>query len=424
MSTFFAEPGQIGADAQNIKSLAAPVQNCSFEVLNISAVLALEGSYSPMVRKRLREIAREIEGKSGNLKTLGTVLQDISRVYEKSENKIAGSVSESAGGGTSADGMTKEERDAYEEYRKEVEELLEILSGKRGWKECLQKWYELLRKGSFNDPKNCTLTKAEKEALLRFLAPALDGTTDGYNQLIAEVPFLGSLLGNISKIMNSGPANAVEMGLFGLVSINGLMASILGFRYNPGSDSYYTVEGSLQNQWGFNDAMDHWGSTLGMDLDTSISTFTYDGQEFRVQFWKGTYGYDGAVGGEFGIYSRPEWEAKGNPYVEGSKESRMILYEAVDEKYQVPVRQTTTYTRDSGRERHFTNDTGTYGDGDHYWNLNIRTEAGVEKQTVRSEYVIDCSKQGSGFCDAMYSSLQGEADLEVSRNGNVITVRY
>ena len=425
MNYFSTEINQIGKDALSIRELASSLQNFTPRIERIASSLSLSGTYSLQVKRRLRDLSGQVAAEAVNLRDMGSVLQEIAQAYEKTERAIVQNASIGAKGNSAVSGgMTKAERDAYKKYKREVDELLEILSGKRGMKECVQKWYELLQKASIIKPGNCTLTKAEKEAILRFLAPMLDGTADGYNKLISEVPWIGTLIGNYERIANSRPGGAVEEGFYKFFSIGGALQTILGFTYNPDTDSYYTKEGSLQNQWGFNDAMDQWGPTLGMDLDTSISTFTYDGQEFRVQFWKGTYGWDGAVGGEFGLYSRPEWEAKGNPYVEGSPESRMILYEAVDQKYQVPVRQTTTYTRDSGRSLRFVNDTGAYGDGDHYWNLNIRTEAGIEKQTVRSEYVIDCSKQGSGFCDAMYQSLSEKPELQVSRNGDVITVKY
>ena len=425
MNDFMIDCQQIRQDAASVRSLAASVQFYPMQIKTTAMALALNGVYSVQVKRALHDISEQVEMEHRYLKSLGAALEDISQTYVTAEQKIAEAVAEStSGSGISPGGMTAEERTLYDKYRREVDELTEILSGRRGVKECLQKWYDLLKRGSFNDPKNYTLTKAEKEAILRFLSPGLDGTTDGYNTLTSKIPGLANLFGKFAPFLNSGTANQIEKGTIGILTMNGLLQSLLGFNYREGSDSYYTEEGSLQNQWGFNDAMDHWGSTLGMNLDTSISTFTYDGQEFRVQFWKGTYGWDSCVGGEFGIYSRPEWEAKGNPYVEGSPESRMILYEAVEDRYQVPVRQTTTYTRDSGREKSFVNDTSTYGDGDHYWNLNIRSDAGVDKQSVRSEYVIDCSKQGSGFCDAMYNSLKDKPDLQVSRNGNTITVKY
>ena len=150
----------------------------------------------------------------------------------------------------------------------------------------------------------------------------------------------------------------------------------------------------------------------------------YDGQEFRIQLWKGHYGWDSAVGGEFAIYSRPEWEAKGDPYVQGSKASELTLYDAASKEYQLPVKQTTYYTDDHGRKKRFINDTSTYGDGDHFWNLNIRTEAGVDKSSISTEFEIDCSGKDYGFQEALYNSLEQKENLKVRQEGSKIIAYY
>ena len=246
------------------------------------------------------------------------------------------------------------------------------------------------------------------------LADAIDGNYDEWNNYVNK---------HVDSF-NSDKANSIEKEVIALLSTNGWLQNSLGFAYRNQADSYYTVEDSLQNQWGFCDYMDEVGNTLGMDLDTEISTFIYDGQEFRVQLWKGNYGWGSAVGGEFGIYSRPEWEAMGNPYVEGAASSEMILYDAVDEKYQLPVEQTTSYIGIKGDIRTVTNDTSQYGDGTHYWNLNIRTEAGVDKADIVSTYNIDCSGKDYEFQVALYNSLKSQSNLQVTQKDRMIMVTY
>jgi hypothetical protein len=164
-----------------------------------------------------------------------------------------------------------------------------------------------------------------------------------------------------------------------------------------------------------------------MDLDTDITTFTYNGMEFRTQLWKGTYGGGFSTGSEYGLYCRPEAEALANPYEWGSEDSRYILYDSVPQEYQPVITQRTEYFDEaSGTWKSFRNCTSDYGDGDDYWSLNIRTDAGVDKSTVRVSYDVDCSKQGPDFARAMYESLLNDPNLRGTPvlNGNVIHFEY
>ena len=318
---------------------------------------------------------------------------------------------------------------------KDLNELFELLrTGKledyidldkvEGLKEKLELWEALLGKAHLMNPSDCTLTKEEKVAILMAIKPIADKMDDAYDKLEVEHPFIKNVFGDLDNILNIDAFNKIEKEGFAVLSINNCMQNILGFNYRAESDSYYTQEGSLQNQWGFCDYMDDMGNMLGMNLDTEITTFNYDGQEFRVQLWKGNYGWQAAVGGEFGLYSRPEWEAKGNPYVQGAPESELILYDCVEEKYQLPVKQETTYKNDRGHIELFGNNTATYGDGTHYWNLNIRTEAGITKESIGTRYEIDCSGKDIGFQEALYQSLASDKNIRVKQEGRMIEVSY
>ena len=289
--------------------------------------------------------------------------------------------------------------------------------------EMLKYLYELLKRASFNDPKNCTLTKAEKEALLRWIGSKMDGVGEKGVKGVRLLEFFFSN-DEVAKLFNSDQFNEAEREGISLVA--GSLAALLGFTYNEKTDSYYTREGCIQQQWGFCDAIDDWGPALGMDLDTDVKTFTYDGQEFRVQLWKGLYGGGGAVGSEFAIYSRSETEAMANPYEWGNENSRYVLYDSVEDKYQPAVTQKTMYKDSKGRSEKFSCDTKEYGDGDDYWNLNIRTDAGARKNTIVSTYTIDCSKQGEGFAQAMEEAFKNDPNLskEPIIEGNVIILEY
>lgn len=64
------------------------------------------------------------------------------------------------------------------------------------------------------------------------------------------------------------------------------------------------VDGSVQKRNGFADITEMGGPALGMDLDTHITTFVYNGKEYRIQEWDGTYAFGLAYGGEIGVYCR------------------------------------------------------------------------------------------------------------------------
>lgn len=370
---------------------------------------------------------RQLEREARELEQLGEGLEASWEVYKSTEERViktckaSKSYKESEAGRQEAE----EAQRKYRDYKHQIDQLYERLTFKTGdYIGTLGLWKDLILKMHLENPSACELTKAEKVAILMAIKPIASATDNAYDQVAAIFPLLDILVNKGSDSLNHPWANAIEEKGVELLSTNGLLQRLLGFCYREESDSYYTVEDSLQNQWGFCDYMDEMASTMGMDLDTKITTFNYDGQEFRLQLWKGTYGYDSAVGGEFGLYSRPDWEASGERYEEGQPASEMILYDAVSEEYQLPVKQIVTYRDEKGQSRRIVNDTAVYGDGDHYWNLNIRTEAGIEKEAVSSIYEIDCSGQEKGFQQALYNSLVAEEGLQVMQEGSTVIVSY
>lgn len=88
-----------------------------------------------------------------------------------------------------------------------------------------------------------------------------------------------------------------------------ILNKILGFKYDPIKDIYYTREDSLQKYFGFGDLYDKLGPLLGMKIDELPIVFKYKHKddpekEWLIEFWKGQYGGGLAVGGEIGIYNR------------------------------------------------------------------------------------------------------------------------
>ncbi len=79
----------------------------------------------------------------------------------------------------------------------------------------------------------------------------------------------------------------------------------LGFNYNAHSKILYATNGCWQRQFGFTPIYDLI-SKIAFDYTTERIFFDYGGKEWMVQIWKGNYAFDIFVGGEVGLYNRPE----------------------------------------------------------------------------------------------------------------------
>ena len=75
------------------------------------------------------------------------------------------------------------------------------------------------------------------------------------------------------------------------------------------------MQTSIQHKSGYGDWIEFFGPFLGMDLDTDITTFTYNGKEYRIQTWDGTYGAGIAYGGEVAIYTRDAPTSSSDEYL-------------------------------------------------------------------------------------------------------------
>lgn len=78
------------------------------------------------------------------------------------------------------------------------------------------------------------------------------------------------------------------------------------FSFTGGSGQLYTMDvpGSIQKRAGFSDMIELFGVALGMDIDTRVVAFTYNGKEYRLQKWDGSYAHGALFGGEVGLYVR------------------------------------------------------------------------------------------------------------------------
>ena len=83
---------------------------------------------------------------------------------------------------------------------------------------------------------------------------------------------------------------------------------VLGYRYSYKGDYYYTDDKDCwQSFFGFNFAYDWIAPLMLFEYDYVRVFFTYQGQDWMIQMWKGQYGLL-FYGSEVGLYTKPENE--------------------------------------------------------------------------------------------------------------------
>lgn len=99
---------------------------------------------------------------------------------------------------------------------------------------------------------------------------------------------------------------------------------VLSYQYSYDYGGYYYANDkkSWQKLFGFARIYDYAAPYTAMEYDYIRVFFTYDEEDFMVQFWKGQYGI--LYGGEVGIYNRDE---------DGQKSDPFTFYSAASEKY-------------------------------------------------------------------------------------------
>lgn len=81
-------------------------------------------------------------------------------------------------------------------------------------------------------------------------------------------------------------------------------AKLASYKYSPEGNFYYTDDKDCwQKNFGFNAVYDKLAPVGHIYYDTVRNSFEYEGKKWRIQLWKGQYGYY-FVGGEIGIYTQ------------------------------------------------------------------------------------------------------------------------
>jgi len=207
--------------------------------------------------------------------------------------------------------------------------------------------------------------------------------------------------------------NKIEENLFNANSK--WITPLLGFQYNKNKDYYFTNKHSIQSIGGFNDLFDKLGPLLGMNLDDEIMYFNANGKEYRLELWKGNYGFGQAYGAEVGLYYKNPQSSNLITQIESFIPG---WYPCVEEMDQIPMKN-TIYSFDS-KEPLIINDTRDYAeDGKHFWNLAIRTDNDYNKEDLFT--VTELSVSDPQLRQAMIQSLQSNSNIHfVQENGDTV----
>ncbi len=81
-------------------------------------------------------------------------------------------------------------------------------------------------------------------------------------------------------------------------------AGYLGYNYDKYEKCFFTVNNSWQRNFGFTQEYDLAAPVGTMPYLTERLKFEYDGKDWMIQLWKGTYGPN--IGCEIGVYNKPK----------------------------------------------------------------------------------------------------------------------
>ena len=194
----------------------------------------------------------------------------------------------------------------------------------------------------------------------------------------------------------------------------------LGFTYDPVTDTFYSNEGSGQQQSGYGYAYDNVSGLLGMDLEVLPVVFQYDGKEYLLEPWLGKYGGGLSTGCEIGLYSRSKAEADANPYVphpEDKNENVDIIYDSAVEEDQL-IMAYTLYDANNLDNPILSQDTQDDGDdGDSYWQLTMKMGVNTPKDDL--VMVGSLQHEDHAFLEAMRDQLLLE-HIKAEIRGNTL----
>lgn len=152
---------------------------------------------------------------------------------------------------------------------------------------------------------NPTTTKAPDKTTTK---PTKPQTTVSVSQMQEEVTLPQLDEDDMSEGVATKPVESTgelpqDMTFAGLSRMGYDIIGPKSFIYNDDKDP-----DSFQKNFGYHPIYDLGANLIDFSIETTKLDFDYDGKEYRIQLWKGQYisGEIGTVGGEIGVYTRPE----------------------------------------------------------------------------------------------------------------------
>lgn len=284
-----------------------------------------------------------------------------------------------------------------------------------------------------------TLTGAEKYALLVLvynLAPSIYGVEKGAVHRLTNSSVIGDRV--FQQLPWHKELKEIFQDLYNHSLRIDLMKSFTSFSFENGRFFTSDSPGSIQHRNGFADVYDKGEQLLGMDLDTYITTFEYNGKEYRIQEWDGSYMAGIGYGGEIAVYSRDMspngyrgYHHMANSQVESrldcltsqEVESQFIMYKAVLGD-QVPKMQ--VHIKTLSGENEFDGNMG-----DTSWSFNgkvrpIDTDGSYSITVDNDQLYVTATvdfKNDIGLAQAAHDALKKDG-INVQLEGTEITVSY
>jgi hypothetical protein len=306
------------------------------------------------------------------------------------------------------------------------DELASILNKLTPYLGLSGKGLDLSQVGNFADG----LSYEDKYVMLYLMA------TYGDDVFKAEQEFAYSTIRGLEKVgINPDGTIKTIFDFLDFCNID-LVSNYLSFDYFDGKLTGLDSPNSFQANGGFSDMFDLATKFLGMDIDTQITVFQYEGQEYRLQVWDGQYMAGAYYGGEIGLYSRPIAEAQAMPYIDKDPEeyvqeiklfiptevnNMFIQYSSVKGDEQIPM--VLKVYRSDGTPV-IVNDTSRYTeDGVHFWDFAVSYNGDLNYSKQDLHIVGELTFDDPGMRAVTKKALQDDG-YQVNEHGNILTVAW
>lgn len=172
-----------------------------------------------------------------------------------------------------------------------------------------------------------------------------------------------------------------------------------GFAYNAIHDQFYATNDCWQRQFGFTPLYDIMAK-VAFDYSTKRIFFEYGGKDWMIQIWKGNHVFNMFVGGEVGLYNRPDGEFG-------------ILYNCATDEEMMPI-SIDVYDSEN-----------TYVDRDTtltWWATGFKLADKVEPDSLTLESSLTFPDQE--MCDAFVEAASEIDGIECTCDGTTASIKW